>query len=481
MIFSSLDFIIRFLPIFLIAYLLVPAKAKYAVSIRNLILLMGSLFFYAFGEPRYVFLMLASIVANYGFTIYFDLYIGQEAKRRAAFIVSLIFNIGILGFFKYAGFFAGNINRVLYHIGHLLGVSLPHIPVISLTLPVGISFYTFQIMSYVIDVYRGKYEREENILSLGTYITMFPQLIAGPIVKYDKVRDRLKDRSISPVSFDRGVRTFVIGLGAKVIIANQIGSIWTDIQRVGYESISTIYAWLGALAYSFQIYYDFLGYSLMAMGLGLMLGFRFPKNFDNPYLSTSATEFWQRWHITLGAWFREYVYIPLGGNRVGKGRMIFNLLVVWALTGLWHGAEWNFVLWGIGYFVLITIEKLFLKKLLDKYRIIGHLYMVAVILCSWIVFAIPDLGRLLIYISRMFPFIRGSYVSNVNPRDFISCLRTYYYVFFIAFVCLIPFKRLKRLLMSRKIVGTLVVFAIFVVCMYLLCMGLNNPFLYFRF
>lgn len=483
MVFSSLNFIIRFLPIFLIVYTVIPVNVKHGVTIKNFVLLAGSLFFYAYGEPLYVYLMLASILANYGFAIAIDMFRQKEKNktRSVVFICALLFNIAILGFFKYAGFLAGNINTLIYHIGLSLDRELPLLPIVELALPVGISFYTFQIMAYVIDVYRGRYEAEKNILSLGTYIAMFPQLIAGPIVKYETVSDRLKKRRVTPSAFDRGVRLFVMGLAAKVIIANQIGMLWGDIERIGFESISTPYAWLGAAAYSFQIYYDFYGYSLMAIGLGLMLGFRFPKNFNNPYLSKSASEFWQRWHITLGSWFREYVYIPLGGNRKGKVRMLINMFVVWALTGLWHGAAWNFVIWGMMYFVILMVEKLFLKKWLDKSKVLCHIYMAFVIMVSWVVFAISDLRSLAVYLSRMFPFISLGYESNINSSDYLLCLGTYHYILIMAILFLLPWKKLKLYFMRKKRLSTVVILAIFVISVYYLSLGLDNPFLYFRF
>lgn len=478
MIFSSLDFLVRFLPIFLIIYYLIPRNITYGTTLKNFVLLAGSLFFYAYGEPVFVFLMIASIVINYFMAKGLDYYNSKprgKNKRKAILIGSVIFNLGMLFFFKYINFLIINIDVLLKQF------NIPVIPTLKLSLPIGISFYTFQILSYVIDVYYERYMAETNLLTLGTYISMFPQLIAGPIVRYTEVRDKLENREFSSAAFDRGLKLFIFGLAGKVIIANNIGTLWTDIERVGYENISTPYAWLGAAAYSFQIYYDFYGYSLMAIGLGMMLGFKLPQNFKDPYASRSATEFWQRWHITLGSWFREYLYIPLGGNRKGTFKKYRNLFAVWLFTGLWHGADWNFIIWGLGFFVIISFEKAFLKKYLDKYKILSHLYMFFLIPVSWVVFGITNINKLGVYLSRMFPIFNTSYDSNINVNDFIMHGKDYLPFFLIAIFFCIPKVNAYVLKLRRNWLGTFIGFILFIACLYYLSLGLDNPFLYFRF
>lgn len=484
MVFSSLEFILYFLPIFLTIYFIVPQNKKYSMVSKNLILFFGSLVFYAFGEPIYVFLMLASIVLNYLLARGMDYCYGKTAYisfRAGLFALSVLVNIGILFFFKYAGFVALNLNIFFYQVLKIDWITLPIISEDSLPLPVGISFYTFQILSYVIDVYKRRYPAEKNFLRLGTYITMFPQLIAGPIVKYPEVRSRLTKRRTTRKSFDHGLKLFILGLGYKVLIANRIGILWTEIERIGYESISPMLAWLGAFAYSFQIYFDFLGYSVMAIGLGKMLGIHIPENFKDPYVSHSVTELWQRWHITLGRWFREYLYFPLGGSRNGKLKTVRNLFVVWLFTGLWHGANWNFLIWGFGWFFLIMIEKLFLKKGLDRFPLFGNLYMLFIIPISWVIFAISDGNRLLIYLSRMFPFIPMQYESNVNAMDFIRYGKNYVLLFVLAILGCIPKIRKTLVQIQRKKWGTPVSYLIFLLCLYFLALGLDNPFMYYKF
>ena len=334
MVFSSILFLFRFLPVAFAAYYLAPKRLK------NFVLLVVSLVFYSWGEAKYFPVMISCILVNYISAILIDKYRDNVRIRRTVLVLSCIFNLGTLGFFKYTNFVVGNLNS-------LFGLSLPSI---NLVLPLGISFYTFQTMSYTLDVYMGKVPAEKNLIDLGAFVVLFPQLIAGPIVRYTDIARELKERSVTLPAVQEGIKIFILGLGSKVLIANNVGALWTEVETigagVGYLSVSTPLAWLAVLAYSLQIFFDFNGYSLMAIGLGKMMGFEFPKNFDFPYISRSFTEFWRRWHMTLGSWFREYLYIPLGGNRVSKPRLIFNLFVVWAATGLWHGASWNFVLWG---------------------------------------------------------------------------------------------------------------------------------------
>lgn len=478
MVFSSIDFLVRFLPVFLIVYYLVPESITFGIKLRNIILLIGSIVFYAFGEPIFVFLMVISITVNYFIARRIDYYkdrVRDKKKRKRLLIMSAVINIGLLFFFKYVNFVIANISFIAGIFG------APEIPYINLALPIGISFYTFQILSYVVDVYYERYEAETDFIKLGAYISMFPQLIAGPIVRYPEVRNKLENREFHAAAFDRGLKIFVFGLAYKVIIANNIGTMWTDIERVGYENISTPYAWLGAFAYSFQIYFDFYGYSLMAIGLGMMLGFKLPANFKDPYASKSATEFWQRWHMTLGNWFKEYIYIPLGGNRHGSFKKYRNLFVVWLLTGLWHGAAWNFIIWGLGYYIIISLEKAFYKDYLDKSKVLSRLYMLLIIPVSWVIFAISDISRLLVYLTRMFPFFAVSYDSNVNTSDFIRHGKDYIPFFIIAIIFCIPKVNSYVLKIRKNWLGTVIAFILFVVCIYYLSLGMDNPFLYFRF
>ena len=358
MVFSSLMFIFRFMPLFFLSYFLTPK------SFRNLVLFVGSIVFYAVGEPVYIFLMLFSIFTN--FCICVRLAREQrKSHRRWILFFAMLLDFGLLFLFKYFDFFATNLNQIL---------NKEIVPLLNLTLPLGISFYTFQIVSYVGDVYTGKMKHPGTLLEFATYVCMFPQLIAGPIVQYQEVSHALRDRKTTLYDVEHGLEVFCFGLGAKVLLANKISIFWNQVQGIGYANISTPVAWMGAVAYSFQIYFDFWGYSLMAIGLGYMMGFRLPKNFNSPYMVKSVTQFWRNWHMTLGRFFREYVYIPLGGNRRGNVRMLFHMFLVWSLTGLWHGASWNFVLWGLGFFVLLTLEKCIYGKFLENGKIICLLY-----------------------------------------------------------------------------------------------------------
>uniref|UniRef100_UPI0039EA4E53 MBOAT family O-acyltransferase n=1 Tax=Clostridium perfringens TaxID=1502 RepID=UPI0039EA4E53 len=351
-----------------------------------------------------------SIVVDYSISIFIEKYREKKIITKVLLFCSLIFNLGMLILFKYLNFFIENINLVL-------GTSLS---LIYLTLPLGISFYTFQTMSYTIDVYRGKIKAERNIINFGAYVCLFPQLIAGPIVKYSDIKNELKNRKIKVNQVEEGITEFIIGMGKKVLIANNIGLLWNEIQEFGMSYVSTPLLWLGVIAFSFQIYFDFSGYSSMAIGLGKMLGFDFPENFNFPYISRSITEFWRRWHITLGAWFKEYVYIPMGGNRLGKNRTILNLFGVWFLTGFWHGAKYNFIIWGLYFFFLIVIEKVFLMNYLNKYKILSHIYAIVCIVFGWALFSFEDLLSIK-YLFRM-----------KFSLDFIYYLRNYFLVIIIA-------------------------------------------------
>ena len=392
MVFSSILFLFRFFPIAMLVYYIAPRRYK------NLVLLVESLVFYSWGEVRYFPIMIASILVDFIASNGIEKHRQSKGACRAFLTLSVVFNLGMLGFFKYTNF-------LLLNLGAVTGLSFPPL---SLTLPLGISFYTFQTMSYTIDVYRGKVPAERNIVDFGAFVVLFPQLIAGPIVRYTDVNRELKSRVITLDGVQEGIDIFIRGLGRKVLIANNIGALWTEVSAMNFEVISTPLAWLGILAYTFQIYFDFSGYSQMAIGLGRMLGFRFPRNFDDPYIAKSVTEFWRRWHMTLGSWFREYLYIPLGGNRCSFPRQVFNLFVVWAATGLWHGASWNFVLWGLYFFVFLVLEKAFLRPRLEKTRVLGHLYLLLLVVVSWAIFAITDFAALGRFLTAMFSLRPGT-------------------------------------------------------------------------
>ena len=462
MVFSSIEFIFRFLLIFLVVYYITPRR------FRNIILLTGSLVFYAWGETKYFFLILVSIFINYLFT----LLMVSSKKRKPYLILMLIFNMGMLFVFKYLNFFIDNINLIP-------GVNISNVDFGHL--PLGISFYTFQIISYVVDVYRNKFPAEKNIISFATYITMFPQLTAGPIVYYSEVKDDLKKRRLRPSDIEAGVTTFIIGLAYKVLLADQIYTMWNSIQTAGVYGITTEVSWLGAWAYSFKIYFDFAGYSMMAIGLGRILGFCIPINFVDPYQSKTATEFWRRWHITLGRWFKEYIYFPLGGNRKGKKRMVLNLFVVWAFTGLWHGANWNFIIWGLGFFVILMIEKFYTYNFLNKSKIIGHLYMFIVIPVSWVVFALEDFDRLILYLKRMF-FIPISGTVDIDKAQlWDKYFGDYWWLLLICAIAAteIPMRIVEKF--YNSIIMKVLLIVLFWVCINFLLKSGGNPFLYFGF
>lgn len=376
-----------FLPFVLALYYITPRR------FRNLTLFIVDLVFYAWGEPWLVILMLFSILLNYTSGILIGINREKKGLARFIFILSVILNLGLLGFFKYAGFIGETLNMVMPFL---------NIPILEIALPIGISFYTFQTMSYTIDVYKNTVKVQKNIITFGTYVSLFPQLIAGPIVRYEDVAEQLMHRKETLQGFTDGVKLFLIGLSKKVLLANEMGNLWDAVRESGTQS-GALGSWVGIIAYTFQIYFDFCGYSEMAIGLGKMFGFDFLKNFDYPYISKSITEFWRRWHISLGTWFREYVYIPLGGNRKGLYRQIINIAVVWFLTGLWHGASWNFILWGLYFGVLLMIEKLFMLKVLKKApAIISHIYSIIIILFGWVLFYFENLNEMGIFLARMF-------------------------------------------------------------------------------
>lgn len=470
MVFSTLEFIFRFLPVFLILYYLAPYRFK------NSVLFAGSLCFYAFGELKYFVLILISILINYFMALQMD---KKETKgyKQLFLCIALVYDIGVLFFFKYINFFIENINIVGSKLFHTNAIEP-----LSVGLPLGISFYTFQIISYLVDVYKGEIVATKSPIKLGTYLTMFPQLISGPLISYSEISRQLANRRYTLKNLEAGLKLFTIGLGFKVLLANRIGILWNDIQTIGFESISTPLAWLGIYGYSLQLYFDFHGYTLMAIGVGKMLGFHLPDNFNHPYMSKSVTEFWRRWHMTLGKWFRNYVYIPLGGNRKGKLKLILNLLVVWMVTGLWHGSSWNFVLWGLSLFGLILIEKLFLKRFLDSTRlvarILSRIYLLVVIPLTWVLFAITNVSEIKIYFSRLFSITPGIYV---NANDFIKYFNMYQWLFLIGIFFSMPFAFRWYKKHENNIFCIIFLLAVFWYSVYQLSMGGNSPFVYFKF
>ena len=463
--FTTIEFMFRFLPIFLIVYYVVPTRYK------NMILLIGSFVFYAWGQHFYLLLLMLSIVVNYTF----GRLIGERrAQRKPLLILGLIYNFGLLVFFKYTNFFIENINALL---------TATHIqsPTISVVMPLGISFYTFQVVSYLVDVYRGEQRPVKNIINLGVYIAMFPQVTSGPIGLYSELEPTLLRRHCSVLNLESGLKTFIIGMGAKMLLANPMGTLWAGMSRYGYETLSCPYAWLGAFGYSFQLYFDFAGYSLMAMGLGQMLGLYVPRNFDHPYISGSMAEFWRRWHMTLGRWFKKYLYFPLGGSRCSFAKTIRNTFVVWAFTGLWHGASWNFVLWGLIFFVLLTIERLGLGKLLAKTKVLKHIYVIFLIPLTWVVFALPNMQDIGTYFSRLFPFFADNTASFVNTKDVIRALHDYWYLLIACVVFCLPFpsRWYEKHKNSKLVILGLVL--IYLMSVYKMQTQTSNPFLYYQF
>ncbi|MCL2034162.1 MAG: MBOAT family protein [Oscillospiraceae bacterium] len=458
MVFSSIMFLFRFMPVAFVLYYLTPGRFK------NAMLFALSLVFYSWGEVRFFPIMLISASVDYFVGRAIERNRGNTRACNGFLAISLTFSLGSLLFFKYTNFFIDNVNL-------LLSASIPNI---GLTLPLGISFYTFQTMSYAIDVYRGKIKAEKSFINFATYVAMFPQLIAGPIVRYTDISREMKNRVMNPAQIQSGVMLFIMGLGSKVLIANNVGELWTQVEQIGFADISTALAWLGILAFSLQIYFDFSGYSLMAIGLGKMLGFHFPQNFHYPYISKSATEFWRRWHMTLGSFFREYVYLPLGGNRVSKPRQYLNIFIVWLLTGFWHGASWNFVLWGLYFCLFLCIEKTFLLKLLGKSKILAHVYLLFIVVVSWALFAITDFSQLGVFLSIMF--------GRVGGDDWMYYLRNYSASLILGILLATPLLRK----ISGKLKDNYAVQSVFAAVVLLLSVAYlvdstYNPFLYFRF
>lgn len=471
MLFSSTVFLFAFLPAVLILYYIAPRK------VRNLILFVFSLVFYAWGEPVYVLLMIASTIVAYITGLLADK--TKEGRKawvpKVSLIAAILWNMGLLLFFKYTDFFIGNANDIF-------GL---HIKLLGLKLPIGISFYSFQTLSYVIDVYRGDVKAQKNYLTLGTYVALFPQLIAGPIVRYVDVAQQMQKRKETLGNFAEGVRRFSIGLGKKVLLANSIGALFDAICKTPQSDMSVTAAWLGIIAYTFQIYFDFSGYSDMAIGLGKMFGFDFLENFNYPYISDSITEFWRRWHMSLSSWFRDYVYIPLGGNRKGKLRQCVNIMIVWFLTGFWHGANWNFMIWGVYFGVILLCEKLFLLKVLKKLpKVLGHIYALILIVIGWGIFAFDDFKQLGRNFKNMFGI---SDIALINDKA-IAWLTSYAVTFVILIAASTPLiKKLGGLVKKGApvlygcVLQPVMVIGLLVLCTAYLAGNSFNPFLYFRF
>lgn len=464
MIFSSIEFLLCFLPIFLLLYGVTPRRFK------NVTLVLGSFFFYAMGELKYLPLLMASVVVNFFLAYQFSVVPRQKGKKRKQkrfkvikknrrwMAVAVVLNIGVLVLFKVGVDDAG--------------------------LPLGISFYTFQVLSYLIDVYRGEQRKETSLMRFAVYLCMFPQLVSGPIVAYGEVREELRKREFTAESLQQGLKVFTAGLASKVLLADRLGLLWQQVQVTGFESISTPLAWIAAAAYSLKIYFDFYGYSLMAVGLGRMLGFELPENFREPYMAGSVRDFYRRWHMTLGRWFRKYIYIPLGGNRKGELRTAINLLAVWLLTSVWHGGTVNFLIWGLLLWLFIVFERqmeaLGITKIFRRgvMRVIPHLYLLAVIPVTWMCFAITDMSQLQIYLGRMFGTLEG---IRVSAGDWLKALETYWYLFAVGFVACTP--AVKKLFVRWKdsFGGMIVLAALFWLCIWRLGVEGQNPFMYFDF
>ena len=466
MVFSSIVFLYIFLPLMLLLYFIVPSKLK------NAIMILASLVFFAWGEIRYIFIMLVLAVMDFICGKQITKYQNNKNKKIIFLMINVVVNLGNLFFFKYADFIITNINN-------LTGLS---IPLLNIPLPIGVSFNTFQSLSYIIDVYRGTVKCEKSFYNYLTYTTLFPQIIAGPIVRYETVDEELETKNISMDNFSAGMKRFIIGLGKKVLIANSVGALWNTIETGNYSELSMLFAWMGIIAFALQIYFDFSGYSDMAIGLAQIFGMKFDENFNYPYISKSITEFWRRWHITLSSWFRDYVYIPLGGNRKGLAIQIRNILIVWFLTGAWHGASWNFILWGVYFGVILILEKLFLLKLLDKLpNIIRHIYAIVIILVSWAIFAFEDLAKVGEYMKAMF------INSNFWNYEALYYLQNYWVLILIGAICSIPlWKKIKEKFDSKnrkglELITTLGYVAILILSTASLVTNSFNPFLYFRF
>ena len=469
MLFCSMEFIFIFLPIVLFVYYIAPAKY------RNMILFFASLVFYIYGERQYVYILLVSMIVNYVSALGMEK-LQSRKKKKLLLAGTLLVDFSTLFVFKYLGFAIQNINLLLQK-----GSAEWSIKAVELLLPLGISFYTFQLASYVIDVYWKRVYAEKNFIRFGTYLCMFPQLIAGPIVKYSDMEKLLRRRKYRQVNLEEGAKLFTLGLASKMLLANEMGAFWNRIQVIGFESISAPMAWLGAISYTFQIYFDFNGYSLMAMGLCRMLGFVIKPNFDNPYLSKSLTEFWRRWHISLGNWFKEYIYIPLGGNRNGRLKWVRNLLAVWLLTGIWHGAEWNFFLWGLFLFTVLLLEKTLYLRLLEKSRVLSRIYMAVLIPVSWMIFAITDIRELGIYLERMLGIGEAVLAGNMINSEVTAAFKSCGMQWLLCFLFILPFPEKWYKKYKNKWIGIVLLLVLFWLSVYQIMYTKSNPFLYFRF
>lgn len=469
MLFSSITFLFLFLPIMLAVYYIAPPQWK------NLLLLAGSLIFYAWGEPVYIILMILSILLNYFCGMDIENKSENEAKAKRSLVFAITVNIVLLVFFKYFGFLVESTNT-------LFGISIPYR---ELALPIGISFYTFQEISYIVDVYRGKVKAQQSLVKYALYVSMFPQLVAGPIVCYGDIEKQLTTRKISGRKLGQGAMLFIIGLSKKAVLANTLGKIFEEISSTSASNLTVLMAWLGCITYAFQIYFDFSGYSDMAIGLGRMFGFEFKKNFDVPYISKSITEFWRRWHISLSSWFREYVYIPLGGNHVTISRNIVNLLIVWMLTGMWHGAAWNFIVWGIYYGVVLVLEKYVWGAIVDRWpSVLQHIYALVLVLVGWVFFFSPSLGAALRY---LFAMVGGG--AGFAGKEVFFVILTHWLFYLLAVIGSTTLgSRMLRAILNVsenhtvRIVITLVVFfGMLAISVAYLIADTYNPFLYFRF
>ncbi|SHI03661.1 MBOAT family O-acyltransferase [Clostridium grantii] len=473
MVFSSLIFLFIFLPSTLFVYIIAPKKMK------NIVLLIASLIFYAWGEPIYIVLMIFSSVVDYIHGLLIEKFRQNHNKARLVVLSSVIINLSLLFFFKYSDFIINNIN-FLFSTDFLS----PNLP-----LPIGISFYTFQTMSYTIDVYRKKVPVQKNPIALATYVTLFPQLIAGPIVRYETVAAQINAREETFEKFSEGIKRFIIGLGKKVLFANNIGLLWMEIQNTPLSDLTVFTSWLGIIAFAFQIYFDFSGYSDMAIGLGKMFGFDFLENFNYPYVSKSITEFWRRWHISLGSWFKDYVYIPLGGSKGSKIKMYRNLFVVWLLTGIWHGAEWNFLIWGLYFGIIIAIEKLALLKILENaWSPVKHAYTIFLLIIGWLIFVSDNLYMGILYLKVMLGFKN----TILFDSQFLYYIYNYGIILIILIVASTPFFKNKHrklvktlnkrhLFLYENLVMPILYFTVFFISISYLVDSTYNPFLYFRF
>ena len=465
MLFSGIPFLYYFLPVVLLLYFIAPK------CLKNTVLLIASLFFYAWGEPKIVLIMIASILAGYVSGLLIEAF-RRKRTAKIVMIVSVVLQLGCLVYFKYMDFFIGNFNKVFG----------TEIPLLKIALPVGISFYTFQILSYTVDIYRGE-KAQKNPINLATYIAMFPQLIAGPIVRYKDIASELPVRRFTTEDVASGIRRFVFGLAKKVLLANQLGEL-CDIFRMSQEK-SVLFYWMYAVAFALHIYFDFSGYSDMAIGLGRIFGFHFVENFNYPFISGSVTEFWRRWHISLGSWFRDYVYIPLGGNRVPKWRWFKNIFIVWMLTGFWHGAAWNFIIWGLFFAVLLVFEKLCFLKTLEKHKILGHFYVILAVLISFVIFNASDMGGAFSDIGGMFGLAKVPFVTT----ETLYYLRSYAVILTLALIGSTPFIKNTVVKLASKpgfgkclvVAEPLILLVLMLIMTAYLVDGSFNPFLYFRF